>query len=110
GIGVPSEPRESGFCQKIKLNSYPLVKRGPVLWTHIGSPEKQPPLPEWEFATLPADETFISKRLQECNWLQAMESGIDSSHVSFVHRSALGSDPLFKGAMANECSLADMQP
>ena len=28
---------------------------------------------------------FISKRLQECNWLQAMEGGIDSSHVSFLH-------------------------
>ena len=26
-----------------------------------------------------------SKRLQECNWLQAMEGGIDSSHVSFLH-------------------------
>ncbi|TMK01508.1 MAG: Rieske 2Fe-2S domain-containing protein, partial [Alphaproteobacteria bacterium] len=31
-VDVPSEPRESGFCQKIKLKSYPLVKRGPVLW------------------------------------------------------------------------------
>ena len=28
---VPSEPRASGFCQKIKLKSYPLVKLGPVL-------------------------------------------------------------------------------
>jgi phenylpropionate dioxygenase-like ring-hydroxylating dioxygenase large terminal subunit len=32
-IDVPSEPMESGFCQKIKLKSYPLVKIGPVLWT-----------------------------------------------------------------------------
>ena len=89
-VDVPSEPRESGFCQKIKLKSYPLVKRGPVLWTYMGPPEKQPPLPEWEFATVPAEQTFISKRLQECNWLQAMEGGIDSSHVSFLHRGDLG--------------------
>jgi len=27
-IDVPSEAPESGFCQKIKLNSYPLVKHG----------------------------------------------------------------------------------
>ena len=39
-VDVPSEPRESGFCQKIKLKSYPLVKRGPVLWTYMGPPEK----------------------------------------------------------------------
>src|ERR1700683_5674119 len=33
-IDVPSEPAESGFCQKIKLKSYPLIKRGPVLWAY----------------------------------------------------------------------------
>src|SRR5215510_14273506 len=109
-IDVPSEPRQSGFCQKIKLKSYPLVKRGPVLWTYMGPPDKEPPLPEWEFATVPAEQTFISKRLQECNWLQAMEGGIDSSHVSFLHRGDLGSDPLFKGAKGNEYNLSDMQP
>jgi hypothetical protein len=59
---------------------------------------------------VPADQTFISKRLQECNWLQAMEGGIDSSHVSFLHRGDLGSDPLFKGAKGNEYNLSDMQP
>src|SRR5919109_798864 len=96
-IEVPSEPVESGFCRKIKLKSYPLVLRGGVLWTYMGPPERQPPLPEWEFALVPPGQSFTSKRLQECNWLQAMEGGIDSSHVSFLHRGNIGSDPLFKG-------------
>src|ERR671936_1373188 len=109
-IDVPSEPRESGFCKKIKLTSYPVVKRGPVLWTYMGPPDKQPPLPEWEFATVPPDQTFVSKRLQDSNWLQAMEGGIDSSHVSFLHRGDLGSDPLFKGAKGNQYNLADTRP
>src|ERR1700741_2711085 len=65
-IEVPSEPAESGFCKKIKLKSYPLAQRGPVLWTYMGPPERTPPLPEWEFAMVPAAQTFISKRLQEC--------------------------------------------
>jgi phthalate 4,5-dioxygenase oxygenase subunit len=109
-IDVPSEPIESGFCKKIKLKSYPLVKIGPVLWTYMGPPEKQPPLPEWEFSLVPDEQTFISKRLQESNWLQAMEGGIDSSHVSFLHRGDLGSDPLFKGAKGNKYNLSDLQP
>ena len=67
---MPSEPVESGFCQKIRLKSYPLVERGGVLWTYMGPPETQPPLPEYEFATVPAAQTYMSKRLQECNWLQ----------------------------------------
>ena len=70
----------------------------------------QPPLPEWEFAMVPAKQRFVSKRLQECNWLQAMEGGIDSSHVSFLHRGNLNSDPLFKGARGNEYNLGDMKP
>ena len=60
-IEVPSEPAESGFCKKIKLKSYPLVERGGVLWTYMGPPEKQPPLPEWEFATVPASHSFMSQ-------------------------------------------------
>ena len=94
-VDIPSEPEESGFRRKIKLQSYPLAERGGVLWAYMGPPESQPALPEYEFATVPREQTFISKRLQECNYLQAMEGGIDSSHVSFLHRGALNEDPLF---------------
>ena len=85
-IEVPSEPEESGFAKRIKLKSYPLVEQGGVLWTYMGPTERTPPLPQWEFALVPAPQRFVSKRLQECNWLQAMEGGIDSSHVSWLHR------------------------
>jgi hypothetical protein len=67
-------------------------------------------LPEWEFALVPPENTFMSKRLQESNWLQAMEGGIDSSHVSFLHRSELEIDPLFKGSKGNQYNLGDTQP
>src|SRR5690349_10417624 len=97
-VDMPNEPEHSAFAKKVKLKSYPLVERGGVLWTYMGPPEKQPPLPEYEFATVPASQAYTSKRIQECNWLQAMEGGIDSSHVSFLHRVGLNTDPLFKGA------------
>ena len=109
-VEVPSEPSESGFCQKIKLQSYPLVERGGILWAYMGPPAEQPPLPEWEFAMMPADHRFVSKRLQESNWLQAMEGGINSSHVSFLHSGELSSDPLFKGSKGNEYNLGDTKP
>ena len=109
-IEVPSEPAESGFAQKIKLKSYPLVQRGDVLWTYMGPPEKQPSLPEWEFIMVPPEHCFVSKRFQQCNWLQAMEGGIDSSHVSFLHSGNLESDPLFKGAKGNKYNIADTKP
>jgi phenylpropionate dioxygenase-like ring-hydroxylating dioxygenase large terminal subunit len=76
----------------------------------MGPPEKRPPLPEWEFALVPGEQRFVSKRFQECNWLQAMEGGIDSSHVSFLHRGDIASDPLFKGAKGNQYNLSDSRP
>jgi phenylpropionate dioxygenase-like ring-hydroxylating dioxygenase large terminal subunit len=36
---VPSEPVESGFCQKIKLDSYRCVELGDVIWIYMGPPE-----------------------------------------------------------------------
>src|SRR6202163_3033604 len=109
-VEVPSEPAESGFCQKIKLKSYPLAERGGVIWVYMGPADQMPPLPEWEFATVPAEQSYMSKRVQECNWLQAMEGGIDSSHVSFLHSGALNTDPLFKGSKGNQYNLGDARP
>ena len=43
-IEVPSELETSNFCANVKLKSYPLVKRGDVLWAYLGEPGKQPPL------------------------------------------------------------------
>src|SRR3954449_285983 len=109
-IEIPSEADNPRLCQRMKLKSYPLVERGGVLWTYMGPADKQPALPEWEFATVPRAQSFMSKRWQECNWLQALEGGIDSSHVSFLHRSDLEADPLFKGAKGNKYNLSDSQP
>jgi phthalate 4,5-dioxygenase oxygenase subunit len=109
-LEVPSEGKNSTFCANVKLRSYPLVKIGDILWTYMGDPEKTPPLPEYEWVRVPEDQTFTSKRLQESNWLQALEGGIDSSHVSWLHSGALDSDPLFKGAKANKYNLGDLKP
>jgi phenylpropionate dioxygenase-like ring-hydroxylating dioxygenase large terminal subunit len=109
-LEIPSEPEDSRFRQRIKLRAYPLIKIGDVLWTHMGDPQNRPPKPDWEFATVPAEQTFTSKRWQESNWLQAMEGGIDSSHVSFLHSGSLKTDPLFKGARGNEYNENDKKP
>ena len=108
---IPSEPDNPRLCQRMKLKSYPLVERGGVLWTYKGPAENRPPLPEHEWAMVPAPNRFISKRWQECNWLQAMEGGIDSSHVSFLHRFTMKVDPMFKGAtQSHKYNLQDLAP
>src|ERR1700691_986567 len=95
-VEVPSEPAASGFCQKIKLQAYPCVELGEVIWPYMGPAADKPPLPTFEWVHLKPSQRFLTKRWQESNYLQAMEGGIDSSHVSFLHRGDLNSDPLHR--------------
>ena len=108
-VDVPSE-EDPKFREQIKLKAYLLVEKGGILWAYMGDPDQRPPLPAYEFCTVSPEHRFISKRFQECNWLQAMEGGIDSSHVSFLHSGSLNTDPLFKGAQGNKYNLADKRP
>jgi len=109
-VDVPSEPAESGYAKKIKLKSYPTVEKGGVIWAYLGPAERRPPEPAFEFCTVPREQSFISKRFQESNWLQAMEGGIDSSHVSWLHSGNVNNDPLFKGAGGNKYNFGDLAP
>ena len=95
-VEVPSEPEESGFCQKIKLAGYPCLERGGVIWAYLGPNDMQPAGPAYEWCAVPDNHRYVSKRIQECNYLQAMEGGLDSIHSSFLHRYSVGDDPLLK--------------
>ncbi|HEY7520050.1 MAG TPA: Rieske 2Fe-2S domain-containing protein [Methylomirabilota bacterium] len=83
-VDMPSEPADSSFASKVCHTAYPCAERGGVIWAWMG-PGAAPPLPDLEWTLLPADHVFASKRVQDCNWFQAMEGGIDSSHISFLH-------------------------
>lgn len=109
-VDMPSEPPDSRFREKIKHTAYPCVERGGVIWTYMGAPELKPDMPELEWATLPDSQRFVSKRIQESNFMQAMEGGIDSSHVSFAHRFNMDSDPMHAGTAGLEYLKADTRP
>ena len=83
-VDMPSEPAESSFAAKICQAAYPCADRGGMIWVYMG-PGEAPPVPDLEWNLLPESHAFISKRVQDCNWFQAMEGGIDSSHISFLH-------------------------
>ncbi len=103
-VDVPSAP---DLCKNMGIKAYPCIERAGVVWAYMGPQDKQPAAPEVEWCTLPASQVFVSKRLQECNYLQAMEGGIDTSHVSYVHRFEVDDDPMHRGTKANDYIKAD---
>ena len=109
-VDLPSEGVDGPMRKRIRLKSYPCLELGGVVWAYMGPPELRPEPPGIEWAHVPPAQRFVSKRLQESNYLQAMEGGIDSSHVTFLHGAALKRDPLFAGSKGNEYNLKDTMP
>jgi nitrite reductase/ring-hydroxylating ferredoxin subunit len=109
-VDMPNEPEHSAFAKKVKLKSYPLVERGGVLWTYMGPPETQPPLLNTNSRRCPPRRPTRRSAGRSATGCRRWEGGIDSSHVSFLHRSDLHTDPLFKGARGNQYNLGDLRP
>ena len=103
-IEVPSAPQA---CKQMGIKAYPCIERAGMVWAYLGPKDRQPAPPGVEWCNLPATHLFVSKRLQECNYLQAMEGGIDTSHVSYVHRFEVDEDPMHQGTKANDYIKAD---
>jgi phthalate 4,5-dioxygenase len=81
----PNEPPQMQFCEKVWQRAYPCIERNGIVMTYMGPPEKRPTLPDLEWLSVPEDHVYISKRYQDCHWLQGLEGDIDSSHLGFLH-------------------------
>ena len=86
-LETPAEPVGSTLCQRVRQRSYPVQLCAGVLFAWLGPEGMAPPtLPAFDAFTAPATHRFAFKGLWNCNWLQAVEVGIDPAHPSFLHR------------------------
>ena len=84
-VDMMNEPEELGFKSKIRTIAYPVVEHGGIVWTYMGAaPAPPPPLFAW--TQVPEQRRHVSKVIQESNWLQGLEGGIDTSHAPILHR------------------------
>ena len=85
-IDMPSEPDGGAVLkQSVKIVSYPTRLRAGVVWVYMGPKDFAAEPPDVEWATLPARQRTAIKRFGQCNWVQAVEGGLNSSHISFLH-------------------------
>ncbi|MFN3890665.1 MAG: Rieske 2Fe-2S domain-containing protein [Beijerinckiaceae bacterium] len=90
-VDLPSEPPSSGFRDKIRIKAYACHEAGGLVWAYMGAKDLKPEFPELEWTTIPASHRFVTRHIQECNWLQGLEGGFDTSHLSFLHGGAVES-------------------
>ena len=98
-VDMPSEPAESNFKDKVKIKAYPCQERNGIIWTYMGPRTERPPLPDIEPNMLPEEtEQSVWTAMRDCNFVQALEGDIDTSHLGFLHLGSVTADKLNPGS------------
>ena len=84
-LDMANVPPHQDFKHKVHAKAYRAVERRGLVWVFMGDQDRVPELPAIESTLLPEDDLAIDFVQRECNWLQALEGDIDTSHVDFLH-------------------------
>ena len=86
-VDMPNEPAESNFKHKIKAAAYAAADWGGITWVYMGPRQDNPPgVPQFEWGLVPDEQRQHSHKIvYECNWMQALEGELDTTHVYFLH-------------------------
>ena len=91
-LQTPAEPDNSNLCANIKQKAYPVVEKSGILWAYLGAGDAAG-VSRYRLLRCARRHTFAFKGMIDCNWLQALEVGIDPAHTSFLHRFFEDEDP-----------------
>jgi phthalate 4,5-dioxygenase len=86
-VEMPSEPKESGFADRVKHKAYPAQEAGGFIWIYMGPAGQMPEFEPPPWAPAPDVRVSIVRMDLPCNWAQIMEGQIDSAHSSSLHSS-----------------------
>jgi nitrite reductase/ring-hydroxylating ferredoxin subunit len=84
-LQMPADPQGPQLCPRVQQRSYPVVERNGIVFAYLGNGEP-PELPALDCFVAPDSHVFAFKGHLDCNWLQALEVGLDPAHASFLHR------------------------
>ena len=84
-VDMASDLPGSNTKIKVKTKAYPTYESAGVLWAYMGPPDKQPPPPNYMFNNVPPENVIAIRVPIYCNYLQALEGNIDSTHLGTLH-------------------------
>ncbi|KIF65867.1 hypothetical protein HY68_38970 [Streptomyces sp. AcH 505] len=83
-MNIPADKRSP----KLRARAYPVVEEGGLIWTYLGPKESQPAFRRYAYMDLPDANRVVLMWKTNANWVQMLEGGLDSSHVSILHTNA----------------------
>lgn len=91
-VEQPGEPEGSQMHKQIRTTAYKAIEKNGIVFAYMG-PGALPAFPNFDCFRAPHTHVFAFKGLWQCNWLQALEVGIDPAHASFLHRFLQDEEP-----------------
>jgi nitrite reductase/ring-hydroxylating ferredoxin subunit len=91
-LETPAEPEGSRLHEHIRHKGYPVLEKSGILFAYLGE-GAAPAFPGFDCFIAPDEYTFAFKGYWDCNWLQALEVGIDPAHASWLHKYFEDEDP-----------------
>jgi phthalate 4,5-dioxygenase len=98
-LDMPNVAPAQRFEDKVKAKAYKVTERAGLIWVYMGTRAEAPPMPMIEATMLPEDELQTTLCLRECNWVQALEGDIDTSHFGFLHVGSVTIDQVPEDSM-----------
>lgn len=87
-MDTPNVP-DPQFKTRFRQPAFPAREAGDLIWVFVGDPDKLPPFCEYEYMRVPAEQRMVVRMDLDCNYLQALEGGLDTSHISQLHRNRM---------------------
>jgi phthalate 4,5-dioxygenase oxygenase subunit len=87
-LETPREPNPD-FVARLPQYGYPVEERAGIIWLYLGAQEPAPPMPDYPFLDLAPDQVGTIVVTVRADWLTAMESVWDPTHVPVLHSSSV---------------------
>ncbi|TDI65582.1 MAG: aromatic ring-hydroxylating dioxygenase subunit alpha [Alphaproteobacteria bacterium] len=89
-ISIHSLGQDASMPKRARVDSYPVKEKWGFVWAFIGdlAEQERPPLPDFfsEYEENDGEWRFLrGTYVFECNWVRAIENGVDRTHAAFVH-------------------------
>lgn len=108
-LDMPNVRDAAKFQHRVNAKAYPTFERAGVVWAYLGDRDVPPPRPAIEATLLPEHELRVTLTMRECNWLQALEGDIDTSHFGFLHVGSVADEHVDRGNM-HSVAITDRAP
>ena len=96
-LDMANVPPHQDFKHKVHAKAYRTAEQNGLIWVFMGDQANVPALPPIEVTLVPFDQRRTTFCQRDCNWLQALEGDIDTSHNGILHLGKVDTSMFLEG-------------